>query len=350
MNWVKENGGMFSSFTPDELIKYQQEHRDFEILDSIVKPYVRQAVGTYNTKSARYNNLRSFFVHNRAELPRDKQFRIRPELEPVRGTLTAEEIKLTILSCKPMYHAMFFTMFQSSMDQEMITYWSMNGWDSLHEQLDQDIIKIELPGRKSMRNIAPFYTFIGGDAVQAIKAWLLVRAEKVKAGKIPQESKVIFCTQFGDPIGKRNIRRYWLNRLIQIGLVTPRTKDNRDRKTGKGLHEMRDVFRSLWSKSPASHTVAEYCMGHKIDKLEYDKSFRDVDFYKSEYRKALPYLNLVSSGAAFGLVELDEVKELQARLDRYETVTRPKMSAVEEEVKMLRETVEKLLAERADSL
>ena len=319
MSWVQEKGEKFSTFTPDQLIAYQQENKDFEILDSLVKPYIRQAIGTYNTKSTRYNNIRSFFVHNRAELPRDKQFRIRPEVEPIQGTLTAEEIKLTILSCKPMYSAMFFCMFQGAMDQEMITYWSQNGWDSLHEQLGQDIIKIELPGRKARKNIAPFYTFIGSDAISAVKAWLKLRAEMVKAGKIPQDSKVIFCTQFGTPIAKRNLRRYWTNRLIQIGLVSPRTENNKNRKTGKGLHEMRDVLRSLWSKSPASHTVCEYIMGHKIDKLGYDKSFRDVEFYREEYMKAVPYLNLMSSGAAFGRVEKNELDKLRSEVKRLET-------------------------------
>ncbi len=59
-------------------------------------------------------------------------------------------------------------------------------------------------------------------------------------------------------------------------------------------------------------------MGHSIDPLNYDKSFRDVEYYKDEYMKAVPYLNLLSSGAAFGRVEKGEVDKLRVEVQRLE--------------------------------
>lgn len=49
---------------------------------------------------------------------------------------------------------------------EEILYWSKTGYDSLVKQLyeNEPLIKINLLGRKKMKGIKPFYTFLGADA------------------------------------------------------------------------------------------------------------------------------------------------------------------------------------------
>ena len=332
MEWLRADGGKFSEFTPDELVEYQKNANNgarYDMVD-LAQNYVRQSKGRVNTKNARYFNLRSFFSHNRAELPRDPGFKVRSTQPPIQGTLTPDEIKKAILSCSPPYQAAYLVMFQAALDHQMFIYWNTHGYDDLVKQLREnpDTVKLSLPGRKRNRNVKPYYSFIGRDAIDALKNWFQQR---------PPNAEGIITNQFGKPLRNYDLKNYWLRHLRKIGIVELEKGARYTDKTGKGLHEMRDVYRSLWSKSPASHTVCEFCMGHTIDDLGYDKSFRDVEFYRSEYEKAAPYLNLMSRGEAFGLIEKNEVDKLRAEVRQLE---REKEEQSHDALKMF-ETLEK---------
>lgn len=333
MKWLMVEGGSFKDYTPDQLIEYQRNADNgsrYDMVD-LAQRYVRDKPGRINTKNTRYFNIRSFFAHNRCELPRDPGFKVRSTKPPIQGTLTPEEIKKVILSCNPAYQAAYLVMFQGALDHQMFIYWNTHGFEDLVKQLKSspDIVKIELPGRKRNRNIKPYYSFIGRDAIEALENWFQLR---------PENAEAIITNQFGKGLRSYDLKNYWLRHLRKIGIVEQEKGRPYVDRTGKNLHEMRDVYRSLWSKSPANHIVCEYVMGHQIDELGYDKSFRDVDYYRSEYLKAVPYLNLLSRGEAFGLVEKSEITRLernqQQRINELEAKLDRLMQIVEEKEKL----------------
>jgi len=306
MDWLQEEGGEFKHYTPDQLVEYQKKCDNgsrYDILDTAQR-YINQYSARVNTKNTAYGTIRSFFMHNRAELPKDPGFMIRSKKPPTIGTLAVDEIKQVILSCNPAYQAVYLVMFQAALDHQLFMYWNTHGYESLVEQLrtHPEVIRIDLPGRKKYRNQKPYYSFITSDAISALENWFQHR---------PENAEAIITNQFGKPIQSYDLKTYWLRHLRKIGIVENKKGKPHVSRTGKNLHEMRDVFRSLWSKSPAKHWMAEYFMGHSIDPLEYDKSFRDIDTYKKEYLKAAPYLNIMSSGEAYGLVEKNELERLE---------------------------------------
>lgn len=324
LKWLKENGGSFKDYTPDQLIEYQRNadngHR-FEILD-LLQRHILTIKGRRSTKASRYAKVRSFFMHNRADLPTDRSFKIRGDLPKINGDLTLEEARKIILSSNPLYQAVFTCMFQGGMGAHELLYWSNNGLKKLEEDLkgSPQIIKVELPGRKGEENERPFYTFMGGDAIEGLKKYLVERPKDA--------GDAIFITRIREPINYFSLQSYWRDRLLRLGIGPKFSK--KGVRTGKGSHELRDLFRTQWAKSPAKAEVGEFFMGHTIDPLEYNKSFRDEKFYHGEYSKALPYLQILSSGRPFHQVDEEEVESLRREVERLKQIqeTRRESDAV----------------------
>ncbi len=327
MGWMAENGGGLAGLSPEELVEYQMNTDNgnrYVILD-LIQRHVREIPGRYHYKMKIYTSIRSFFMHSRAPLPPDRSFRPRAEKPPVRGTLTIEEIKKVIMACKPVYQAVYMCILQGAMDERGVVDWNEAGYDAMMRDLpevramrrDDRFLRIRLPGRKKYRNIKPFYTYVGGDAVDALENWLKRR---------PRDAEVIFTNQYGEPITEESMRLMWTSKLKKLGIVEPGKPDNTGNRYGKNLHEVRDVFRSMWEKSPAKGSVAEFMMGHQIDPLEYNKACRDEDWTLREYRKAVPYLQIMSSGIPFDQVSIaeleklknEEIADMQRRLDEQE--------------------------------
>jgi len=349
MRWLKVNGGPLAGLHPDGLIEYQKNTDNgtrYDILNLVQtwSQTLRTPEGVdyrLNSKKASYSALRSFFVHNRAPLPQDK-YKLRSETPDAVGTLTVEEIRDVALSAKPMHRAVIISMFEAGLDLHGFQYWNLNGWEELEDALTgkPKTIEIYQPFRKLNRN--PFYTFIGGDAIEAIRNYLPMRPTDA-------EKEAIFYTQYKTPLSPVTLQQYWLERLEKLGLIV--RQPGRGRRYGKNLHEMRDIFRSQWEKSPAKGSVAEFCMGHKIDPLGYNKACKDKSWALGEYRKALPMLEIMSSGRPFGQVKEDEVRGLRDEIDVLkDEVERYRLSQVNAKFSpgVLESMIEKLMDKRLE--
>lgn len=313
LEWMKDKGEPLADLSPDELIEYQQncDNSDsYDILD-LIQDYIMELDWRHSSKKSAYSSLRSFFLHNRAPLPDDSSFIIRSDIPPVNGRLQVETIRNLVLSSNKTYQAVFLSMFQGGLDMSGFIYWNQNGYESLKNQLrdNLDIIKIDLPGRKKGRNVKPFFTFIGTDAIDAIRDYLKERPETDWRGS---PSKCIFYNKNRKPISKNAIRLYWLRHLDKIGEIDREANEKgKAKRYGKNVHEIRDTFRSQWEKSPARISVAEHCLGHVGDRLGYEKASSDPEWAKREYRKALPLLNIMSSSRPYGKVDEDGIEELR---------------------------------------
>lgn len=311
--WKSENGGKFKDMSPDELLEYQRECTNangYEILDLIQRWILSMKGLAYKSKRLYYVTIQSFFLHNRAELPKDKSFKIRGDKPKTPSLLRPEHIKQAVLAANPMYGAMITSMLGAGMGISEILDWSNMGWKSLRAQLNEgaDIIKIELPGRKSERNERPFYTLVGGDALRMLRHYL--------GPDLPEERKAIFLNPMGKPVNATALKRFWLRHLIRLGIIEKVEGGDRGTRYGYGLHELRENFRTLWSQSRANPDVGEFQMGHKLDAYGYNQIYRDYPYVLEEYEKALPYLDILSGG--FDPKRNEEVKTLHEKIEELE--------------------------------
>jgi len=162
----------------------------------------------------------------------------------------------------------------------------LNGWKETKIQLDEGTIplKINLPGRKQYRNVKPYYSLIGSDAVHALKHYV-DHIRQHTTYTFPEghdrESETIipiFVSRNELPLSESALNQYWAIHRRRLGLAPPpvsREKGGRRHRTGKNIHELRDSFRTIWTKTGRAPEVAEFIMGHVGDPLGYDKAYRD---------------------------------------------------------------------------
>jgi len=215
-----------------------------------------------------------------------------------------------------------------------LVYVSTNLWREVFEGLtkNQVVIRLVLPGRKRTRNVRNFYTLLSGRG-----DWAEAYRDYMRSSPHPIQGS-LFKNAGGHPLTKRNIERYFHWRAVHAGVVKQHTPTCGDPNCGsvstvrvqrkrEGIrkigylckecgwlgwaselkvnytnvrygvnpHEIRDLMRSRWQVSGADPLVAEFMMGHDVDLNHYNKFMAyEPQYCVQEYRKALPWLNVLS--------------------------------------------------------
>ena len=345
--WVEETKGL----SPEELLDQQDKLTGRERYKqlALLQQWANSQKGRYKTKTVYYSAIRSFYEHNHVPLPRDVTFKMRGDLPPVEGELTAEDLQKIVLSSSVTFQAVFMVMFTSGMGEAEWEHFNTKGWPQIEPQLKKgkERLRVDFPGRKHSLNRRPFYTFIAKDGVECLKRYL--KQERGPVGK----NETIVLNRNGKPVNGHDIHRYFHRHAVKVGVIKPRLPDcpkcggdtrrvrryvegkykvfmacekcgdvfeqtpqmfgSSGTRYGVNPHEMRDLWRSRWELSSAKTIVAEFAMGHDIDPNDYNKIMKLYpDWAEKHYALAEPYFNLLSEDPT--KVSVDTVAELKKRI------------------------------------
>jgi len=296
------------------LLLRQAEAEDPYVLLDLLQEYVSGLDRALKGKKVIYTAVRSFFMHNRVELPRDPSFRVRGSKPPVASKVTLRDLVDIVKSANLRDRSIVLVKWQSMLDNERLVYVGRSLTDQILGQIREGAhpVRLEIPGRKS--NDRGYYTFIGKDAVDALVAYF----EKERGWPKPGEPiwlqkawerkvKGLSITGFGTT---------WLRLIRRIGLI-PRKKGPVGSHYGYNPHEMRDIAKSLLhthaKKDGFDMDCAEFWLGHTVDPLGYDKFYNDQEYVRKQYLIAEKYLNILSTPPAN-----EQVKAQQERLEALE--------------------------------
>ncbi len=283
----------------------------YEVLDKL-QQFVDNLHGRrFRTRQTAYAALRSFLIHNRVQLPQDPSYHIRADTAPVERRLTLEHLHQLIgLATQPM-RSMLLVKWMGLMDTECLLQFSHNYAEPVVKALrnKDPILQVKLPGRKRSRNLRPFYTFIGKDALTSLEEYF----DRIRG--CPRKGEPIWMYQYRRtrtrPVTKNGFEMSWLRLLRRSGLVPSEPGERYTVRYGFNVHNTRDLAISVLNTvSGLNPKCIEFWAGHDIDPLGYNQFYSvKPQWVQEQYKLAEPYLNILTGNQG-------ESKETQAELQR----------------------------------
>jgi len=282
----------------DDYGRLRTEKDRFKHVD-VLKEYIRAKGTGSSDKRNTWYAVHSFYSFHRLPLPgvpRNEAARLFRSSEEDRrrslesAPLRLEEAKRLILNSQQPYRAALALVFQGAMGLAEFTQFNTRGWKGVVDRLDEPgPLKVDLFREKTSRERAErYYTFLGEDARRLVREWLSMRPKSdVDALFVAYHKQ----RRMWVPLDSVNVGAMVTRVAKKIGLIKPSEVD----RYHIHAHEFRDLFKSLCALNGVSPVASEFFLGHRIEKMGYDKSPEyDVEWFRREYRKIESQLNIIS--------------------------------------------------------
>ena len=295
----------FKSISSHERIKHAE----------ILERYIKSLNTGVSDRRNRWYAVKNFYEYYGLELPKLPRPRMKrlfalSDIDVKRAMqlkpLELEEVRKLVLNAPQPYKAAIMVLFQGAMGLAEFEEFNEICWKSIVDKLDKPgPIRVDLYRRKTSGNrVQKYYTFLGEDAKALIREWLNMRPKA-----LPRYLFITFNKRKSKyvPVRGRQLAEFITKLAKRLGLI---------QDTGLGryhihAHEFRDLFKSLCTLSGVNPAASEFFLGHKIDRLGYDKSPEyDEEWFRREYMKVEPKLNVLSNPSGTDLTsKMEEMRK-----------------------------------------
>lgn len=339
----------------------------------ILKEYSKSKNTGSSDRRNTWYAVRSFYSFHRLPLPRiprsESSRLFKPSKMDKRRSLELtplmlDDVRRLIINSPQPYRTVLMVMFQSAMGLSEFSQFNLEGWRKVVDKLDPPgPLRVVLYREKTSRTrVSRYYTFIGKDGKMFIKEWLNMRPQSIEDALfvVFNKNRKLWVPVRGPLIGNMITKT-----AKKMGLIKP----NGLNRYHVHAHEFRDLFKSLCTLNGVNSVASEFFLGHNIDKLGYDKSPEyDVEWFRREYSKVEPQLNLISGSEnredvkkeaalvamrsfaeAFGIdpmrVRIEKQKEIGRDLNSEEEI-----QAIQNEIRKMREQDDPQIIVREEEL
>jgi site-specific recombinase XerD len=221
----------------------------------------------------------------------------KPKVENKRMIIGAEQVKVLVDHARtPRDRAMILVNFQAGLDAS--TLCSLRFKD-VAEGLAKNEHPLKLDLTRPKTSVS-FYTFIGKDAIEAIRAYL---ADLKQRGITLTYNDPLFLQERGrEGIETANVQDMLREVALKAGFIDKQNNGNAFNPLGP--HALRESFGSIMTNSGVPDTIVDFWHGHEIGEMA--EAYRSVQF-ESLKKMYLDREKLISISAQ--KVDVEELKE-----------------------------------------